>query len=410
MPSILELSRNKSALSRELLRRIGYTNGLHDIFRFARVVEYLYPIIPASMLSLKAEIAEQENKRASQSKLSPNKYVQGIIDVARALGLIHKVAAKLSLSDRGYALHAVQNQTKDSQGGCRAFLLMSVLNSDGEYFLNILDLIGKGLSSTGELGKGLMDRMFLVIQIKERWADDEIKSNIAAETVKGELADAQRVLESALDPNRKVLFKSRATSEDRILDPDDRIRRFLEHTVGPRREWLTDLGCITENSVESPRLTKRGRDLLQFFADIGCKRTVDGAEVYFLPLSENLCQVLDARNLTNDTKDLFWRAVAIAMSGSAEPIGIEGRTLLDRIKAVYPYVKLYGFNEAEISSVFQALSCQEALSGHYLREEQFEEMLLQLTKEYPSEIFRLSKRRGIGGYIALRHREERSLA
>jgi hypothetical protein len=362
------------------------------------------------MFSLKAEIADQENKRAPQSKLSPNKYVQGIIDVARALGLIHKVAAKLSLSDRGYALHAVQNQIEDSKEACRAFLLMLVLNSDGEYFLNILNLIEKGNGSTVKLGEGLMERMLLVIKIKELWAHAEIKSNIAAETVTGELSDARRVLESALDPNQKVLFKSRATSEDRVLDAGDRIRRFLEHTVGPRREWLTDLGCITEGPVESQRVTKRGRDLLQFFTDIGCKRIMEEKDVYVLPLSENLCEVLDVPNLTNDPKDLFWRAATIAMSGVAEPVEIDARTLLDRIKAVYPHVKLYGFNEAEISSVFHALSCQEALSGHYLQEEHFEHMLPQVTKKYPSEIFRLSKRRGIGGYIALRGNEKRSLA
>jgi hypothetical protein len=405
MPSILELSRNKAVLNRELLRRIGYTNGLHDIFRFARVVEYLHPIIPATIVSLKAEIAEQENKRTAQSKLSPNKYTQGIIDVARALGLIDKVAAKLSLSDRGYALHAVQNQPETSREGTRAFLLMLALNSDGEYLLNILDLIRKGTTSTVEIGERLMDRMFTVIDIKEDWARNEIRTAIGAETVRSELSEARRVLLAALDPTQKVLFKSRATRENRILDPDERIRRFLEHTVGPRREWLADLGCISANSKQSQTLTKSGQDLIAFFDDVGCKRSFRGNESYVLPLSENLCEVLDARNLIGDARDLFWKAIAVAETGSAQLVQVMNRALLDRIKAIYVYVRLYGFNEAEISSVFHTLSCQEALSGCYLSEQQFEEALLQLAKDYPSEIFRLSKRRGVGGYIALKRPE-----
>jgi len=309
---------------------------------------------------------------------------------------------KLSLSDYGYALHAVQNQSETSQQGRRAFLLMLALNSDGEYLLNILDLIRRGITSTVEIGEHLMDRMFTIIEVKEDWARNDITSAIGAETVRSELAEARRVLQSAVDLNQKVLFKSRATSENRILDPAERVRRFLEHTVGPRREWLTDLGCVTENSKQSQVLTKGGQDLLTFFDNVGCKRTLHGNETYVLPLSENLSEVLDARNLISEAGNLFWRAIASAETGSAKLVEVGNQVLLNRIKAIYQYVKLYGFNEAEISSVFHTLSCQEALSGSYLSEQQFEDALLRLTKDYPSEIFRLSRRRGVGGYIALK--------
>lgn len=409
MAGILQLNRNRATIRRELLRRIGYTNGLHDILRFARVVEYLHPIIPASTSALKAEIAERENDRAirGQPKLSPNKYVQGIIDVTRALGLVDKVAERLSLSDRGYALFAIL-KSHHADAGRRAFLLMSVLDSDGEYLLNLLDLIDTGITPTVELGKNLMNRMFDIIDFKTEWAQTGVKSNIAADAIRGELNDARRVLEEALDPDRKVLSKTRTINSQHRLSPSERVNRFLEHTVVPRREWLIDLGLLKHDSG-TQELTAAGQRLLHFFQDAGCRGRKDERPFYYLPLSNFLSEVLDAEN-TADPSDIFWRAVCTSETGTATAVTIAGRDLLNRISAIYQHVKLYGFNEAETSAIFHALSCEEAINGRYLKEDGFESILSDLTRRYPKEIFRLSKRRGIGGYIALRGAAQQSSA
>ena len=165
----------------------------------------------------------------------------------------------------------------------------------------------------------------------------------------------------------------------------------------PRLEWLVDLGCATKDDNGHLVITERGERLLGFFKIGECWR--DG--VYLLPFSDWLPEILDAKNLA-DGKDLFWRAVALAMAGRAEPSILEGRELLDFIKTIYPHIKLYGFNEAEISSVFHVASCMESVKGHYIPEDKFDEEVVSLIKSFSGEIFRLSKRRGRGGYIALK--------
>jgi hypothetical protein len=410
MASILQLNRNKAAIRRELLRRIGYTNGLHDIFRFARVVDYLHPIIPASTNALRAEIADRENKLSAGRRpaLSANKYVLGIIDVARALGLLDKIAERISLSDRGYALYAIQ-RGHDADAARRAFLLMSVLDSDGEYLLNLLDLISDGVTATIDLGNNIMTRMLDIIDLKSEWARTGIRSSIAAGAIRGELSDARRVLEEALDPDRKILSKTRATTSEHRLSPPERVNRFLEHTVVPRREWLIDLALLRPDASGTQVLTEAGQRLLQFFYEAGCRAEKRDGHFYYLPLSNLLCGVLDAENMA-DASDLYWRAVCTSETGTAAMAEVDHREILNRISAIYPHVKLYGFNEAEISSVFHTLSCQEALEGRYFKEDDFESMLSDLTRYYPKEIFRLSKRRGIGGYIALRGGAQKTYA
>ncbi len=393
MAGILELDRQKLHIKRELLRRIGYTNGLHHIDRFARVVEYLFPIIPTTTATFQSVIIEDEK---SFTGVSGRKYAQGIIDVSGALLLIIRAGQKLTLSDRGYALHAVE-QLDHKESNQRAFLLMSVLDSDGEYVINLLDMVNKGICGIINLGKNLVDRMLMIIEIKEQWARRSIHSPFAQDLVKGSLQEARSVLQKAVDPDQKVMTKSRATLEERQLSPEKRVERFFEHTVKPRLQWLVDLGCV-EKDGDHLLVTDTGLRLLSFFNSLGCRRDNN---VYVLPISDWLSEVLDADNLV-DAKAIFWRAVAFAYTGQALSYRSQGHELLQSIKNIYAHVKMSGFNQAEISSVFHALSCTESLNGSFLDEDYFEEDILHLVKNYPREIFRLSKRRGRGGYFAIK--------
>lgn len=397
MANILELNRQKFQIKRELLRRIGYTNGLHDIYRFARVVEYLYPLIPSTQTVLRSVIIDEEAERGL-SKISGTDYAQGIIDVAGSLLLIDKVGQKLSLSDRGYALHALEQQD-NKEAYRRAFLLMSVLDADGEYFVNLLDIVGQGVTGTTELGRGLMDRMFKIIELKEQWGKTSIHSSIAQDIVLGYLREARRKLEEAMDPSQKVLAKSRATLEERRLSPEERVERFLEHTVTPRLKWLVALGCAKKDDSGHLVVMEQGEKLLAFFKTAECWRN----GVYLLPIAEWLAEVLDAENLA-DAKDLFWRAVATTLADRAEPYCLQGREreVLARIKSIYRHLKIYGFNQARISAVFHALSCIECVNGRYLEKDEFEETVSILARDFPKEIFRLGRRRELEGYIALK--------
>ena len=67
MASLLDFERYGADLQKQLIRRIGYTNGLHKIRRFLRVVQYLHPIMPTSAALLAQVVIRQENDREENS-------------------------------------------------------------------------------------------------------------------------------------------------------------------------------------------------------------------------------------------------------------------------------------------------------------------------------------------------------
>jgi hypothetical protein len=389
MASIFEVREQFPLIGRELLRRIGYTNGLSDIWRFARVVEYLYPRIPCAIPVLREVIIEEEKA------IGGTKYAQGVVDIARALGLLEQVGAKLSLSARGYALHALE-QLDLTGSSRRAFLLMSVMEFDGECTLNLLDLYTSGHSEVTDVGKHLMARLFWIMDAKQEWAEAKLHPRVVRDTILGELSKARLKLEDALDTSKKRLTLSRTPIEDRRLPPDQRVSRFLEHTVVPRRGWLLDLGCMEENETGFA-LTEAGTRLLDALRANGYY--CDGYVI--LPLSQSLADALQVENFSDGT-DLFWRITAMAMGTSANVIRYDHEELLSRIKGMYQHVKLHGFNETESASVFQVVSTTEALRGHYIPQADFALQISELAKMFPDEVFLLRQRRGQGSYIALK--------
>lgn len=389
MASMLNLSQNSAAIRRELLRRIGYTNGLHDIYRFSRVVEILHPAIPCSIPVFRAAIIEEES-------IGGPKYAQGVIDVAGALGLLEKVGSNISLSDRGYALHAIQ-RLEESKQLVRAFSLMLVLEADGEATLNLLDLFAAESESTADIGTLLMSRLIKIMDIKQRWAEDCLTSGFARNFVVGEITESRKKLETALDVGKKRIATWRSFDEDRKLDPEQRVRRFVNHTVVPRKGWLLQLGCIEDDSRGRYSLTTEGRRLLSAW------KSVDAFEdsVFVFPMGAKALDALGSSGKPQ-CENPFWWSVAETFHGSSIRRTFEPDEFLEWIELIYPHVKLPLFNEATVGSLYHAASCINATVGKVFTESEFQDQLEVLFHRYSEKIFPLRQRHGQGGYIALK--------
>ena len=376
MASILEFLRYRSELDRQLLRRIGYTNGLHYIERFARVVEYVYPNIPCSLPLLQEIIINSERERTGTSALKGDKYTQGIIDVTRALGLLEKVGPKISLTGKGYALHAIKN-IESYTNRIKPFMFVRVLEADGEYTLNILRLIDEGYRGSKAIGEELMKRFLTLMEFKAEQAR-QLPDKLSQDVILSALAEAKKILEKAL---RK-----------------EGVDRFYKHTVNPRQEWLRDLGYIVATN-DHEEVTTSGKRVLSYLARRGCYQE----HFISLPFSEWLASTLGIPNRVT-AKDLFWSITVYGISGAEQKSEItqDTRGLLEKIKSIYPYVKLVDFNEAEVSSLYEVLACLEAVNGKILPEDDFGVAMQDILRKYPREVFNLTKRRGIGSYIALK--------
>ena len=383
-----QLVQDRPRLRREFTRRIGYTNGLHDIFRFERLVNYLHRIAPASSAQLRAIIMDEE-------PVGGTKYTDGIVEVAGALGLIDKIGTKWILSDRGYALHAVQFLDNPAQTRS-ALLLNAVLHSDGNTTLNLLDLI-RPANSPESLGPLLIQRLFTIISIWEHWARSNIKLNIAQDIVLQDLHDSKTRLRSAIDLERKQRMARTSRRQQSKLSPRQRTARFHDHTVLPRKGWLKDLRCISQTDRRHYEITAAGERLLTSLR----QTSYYPDHVFALPPSPELMQQMGIEE-SFDTNSLIWRAIASFFSTSISPVHFSATELFCRLKDIYPHVKLHVFNEATVESIYQVLSAQVAIRGKYLDRPAFEKQLDSTCSQFSDHIYRLQQRYEGSGYIAMR--------
>jgi|HubBroStandDraft_2_1064218.scaffolds.fasta_scaffold05216_3 hypothetical protein len=386
MASVLDFERYNADLQRQLLRRIGYTNGLHKIRRFARVVEYLYSIMPTSIRVLAQVIIREENKQIgpNDAPLKGKEYAAGIVDVAGGLGLTEKFGPKIALSSEGYACHALTvDESSNNQELIDDFLLERLIESDGEYVLNILRIISEGTTDVMKIGLLLTERFIGIIDFKERWVEDSGASRYARSVLGGLLGDARKKFEKAVTI---------------VAGGKGSVDFFYRHTVVPRIEWLRDLGLI-EQANSSPRVSPKGKALLAELRRTGLWTK----QAIVLPLDSWLAKQLQLSNVL-DTPDFGWRLVAACHADEPPSISIlyDHITLLAAVKRMYPAVKLANFNEADALSIYHVLAAYEAREGRLLSETVFEQSLRTLVEEFPSDLFKLSKRRGRGLYIALK--------
>ena len=386
--SVLDFSNRRPLLRRELSRRIGYTNGLHDIFRFSRTVTHLHQIAPASPARLRAVVKEKEGIRGS-------KYADGVIEVAGALGLVTKVGSKLTLSDRGSALHAIRQIGHPAEAE-RALLLIAILESDGDATLNLLDLIDRG-TLPELLGPSLSRRLFEVMQWRSEWIRTRVEERISKDLVLRDLADSRERLEQALDPTRKKARGSLSYGDRLKLTPQERITRFHDHTVLPRRGWLRDLGCLTQEGRGQYAVTESGYRLLATLR----RSTEPSQSALALPFSADILALLgvtDARS--SDT--LLWPAIAHFFQEEHYRSPVSTSEFFGLIRAIYPHVKLHVFNEATLNSIYDVLASRLATGGAYLERQHFESQIDTICREHSTEVHRLGQRQGRSGYISIK--------
>ncbi len=387
---MLNLIQERARIRSELSRRIGYTNGLHDIFRFARVVRYMFELGPASSVMLRNAILANE-------QVTGTKYADGVIEVSGALGLIHKTGTKLTLGDKGFALHALEHLGEKSDAQT-ALLLNAILEADGDATLNLLDLVSRpNVELT--LGEALVNRLIDISEFRTEWAELNISNSIAREMILSDLRDVKRRLEHATDPDRKRSQTWASYNEERRLSSQQKINRFYEHTVNPRRGWLRDLGCIRSEGNKQFTITERGRQLLGAFQEMNCYLN----SMFILPMSTDITRTLGLPN-TDEDSNIFWRAVASYFEDDVRPTNLNNVAFFNRIKALYPRLKLHVFDEATVESIYDANSALLAAEGEFVSRIEFERIVEALSHEFSDQFFRLRGRQGGGGYITLRDR------
>ncbi len=387
--SLLGLLQKRPRIRRELSRRIGYTNGLYDIHRFARVSSYLHEMAPAPSASLRGAILDRE-------KVTGPKYADGVIDVARALGLIHKSGTTLTLSDNGSALHAIQH-LEPSQQATRALLLYSVLEFDGDATLNLLDILA-ATNPGPQIGELLVARLLRILELRADWMQANIEVKSVKDFVMQELTDSIRRLESAVDPNRKQADSWSAFTNQAKLSAEQRLQRFYAHTINPRRGWLKDLQCIEKNGSGNYVVTKSGRQLLCSFQNASCY--TEG--IFFLPFSLEMSTLLGTSK-PEATRNLYWKATASSFGTPPKETHLSPEDLFRFVLKVYPLVKFPLFNEAAIDSVFVALAALGAQNAQYMTRDIFDDALEETIARYSDRLYLLRQRHGATGYIAIKN-------
>lgn len=384
MSSVLAFERHQAEINRQILRRIGYTNGLHRIRRFTRVVEYVFDIVSTSRSLLVQTIIEREAQleRPDSRKLTGPKYVQGIIDVAVALGLLERFGPKIALSSEGYACHCLSITDGAESRALDAFLFRRIVACDGEYSLNVLQLAAEGKRAVVDVGVALLERFLRVIAIKEAWA----------ETIANSFA--KRIVSSLLKEARQKLLQS-------IDNASQSADFFYKHTAAPRIEWLVDLGLLTSEG-DQLLLSAAGAATL---AEIR-RQSLLQQDVIVLPLDDWLRTELalpsqPVRDAANWDEQLCAAAYGPSVvAGAASYPDDQG--LLETLYALYEHVKLQGFNEADVLSAFEVLAARSATSGHAMDRTAFEDRVRKAIAARPADVFKLTKRRGHGFYFAFK--------
>ena len=212
-----------------------------------------------------------------------------------------------------------------------------------------------------------------------------------------DLSEAKERLQQAVDLNRKQARSWSSFREGRGLSPEQRIARFYDHTVQPRRGWLRDLGCLEQTGRGLYEATESASRLLDFVRHaIG-----NSSSALALPFSAEVMDLLGVAE-ANNADDLLWSATAHFFTEEPAAHSISTTEYFQLMRAIYPYVKLHVFNEATVESMYDVIAATLAVEGGHLSRQMFDEQIDSVCSEFSESIYRLRQRQSGSGYIAMR--------
>ncbi|HVM29445.1 MAG TPA: hypothetical protein VM305_01555 [Candidatus Limnocylindrales bacterium] len=369
MPALLELARGREQLRRQLLRRIGYTQGLFDIFRFEELIDAVADRLPQPTAAVDAAIVSKFAMSAS--------YSAGIRDVAIALGLFARAGNRLTLGPHGRALLAIRRMHGPMSEASRSLLLARVIDADGEYTLTLLTIDAS--QPIEHQGRELFAAARSIINVKREWLSRSEPGIPIARAVTEYLEEIATTLESG----RPQGGRRRNASEISTAT--------FRHTVNPRRGWLADLYLTPEpgRTAVVNALRRLGQR---------CDKEI------VLGLSGLLRDRLHLSAFPVFDQDSLWHIAASVRSSLVAPDD-EPPNVLEDMLACYEHVRLRRFNQAETAAVFDYVAARWAAAGYSLTQEHFVASLQSAVGTDPGRIWILRARRGgpLAGNIGMRH-------
>ena len=404
MPSVLEYQRYKDQLSKELFRRIGYTNTLYKIFRFGEVVKNTYQLFPVSQAILVSNIQQHH------PELKDPKYATGTVDVLSALDVLRRAGPRIVLTEHGRALAALTQQPW-YESGKRFFFLRAVLEADGDYLLNLLKLLpetGAGTEATKSLGIAFFNSILALLRqrreelkgyVSTAWIQRPAVQHLARaeESIRYDILNEPRPQRTLTLEERLKQLRARRRGQTRRATAEP--TATLRHTLDPRKGWLVDLGLVTLTEQRTYELTPYGSRLLERVKSDGFQ--VNG--LLMIPFSIPLAQSLDIRSKVQMPENYFHElAVDAYCQGIPDEYQTSIECFLTDLRQFFPLVKLKNFNQAEILALYECISIKAAYHGKLLTEQQFHAWLEEALGQFGGQVYRVAGRRGQEGYLAFR--------
>lgn len=407
MTTILSFSRNKKKFREQLFRRIGYTDGLYHIFRFGDVVKENHTQLPASADLVAQFIVTQCSVR--------QQYAKGMVDVLGAFGIFAKMGPRVWLTNHGRALVAIMrdNETTYEKTARHIYFLKTILESDGDYILNLLALLGEEVSE-GKLGQMFFERMLNIVHLRKREVIEKVPAGLVRD-------DAQRYLDEVAKSISGILNiqkTGRLSLQEKMRDLRKRSHltrkgwkskelgeptKTVEHATKPRIGWLSDLGLIKGGSGKAYYLSEYGKALLRLVAEDGFQLNHD---LFRVPFSRRLLSSIGLQDVLPAVPNDYWiglgARIYVGQNLQTYPSTSLVEEFLDEVYHFFQLVKLKAFNQADIEAIYEAIAIKYACSGVLLEEQAFERSVKDLVTSYPDRLHWMSHRRGGGGYIAFK--------
>lgn len=384
----------EEALSAQLFRRIGYTNGLAYLLRYSEICD---------LVGSQPTVAKVLINRVSERFKVDTPDSKGRLDVSASFGLLNLVAGRYSIAAMGRAARAIAGTNAVHSAESRAFFFRRVVQTDADYTLTLLltlDRVGPRFSvpQYPEYASAL-----------NRLLEEKLKRVSAAPVplLLRKLAKT-RLLVEWRRPAKSPIERLRHDQErrrmkfrySRIEMPDDVLTTWVRHTIDPRKSWLVDLG-LTRKTADGYELSDSGRRLvehLRLVADAGAGYAVLDAE------RDILREYSLEHLLTTTTVDwTYWDTMtSFAIAGRGpEFVQLDPSAFLELLSSAYSQIKLEQFPQAE------TLGLREVVTIPFLIRAQridFDQQLKDLVRAEPGRVTRIPSPKDEAAYVSLRSR------